>query len=154
MTSRGAGPVDPGRPSVVLYTAQWCSVCAQVAPLVDQVAQRYPNVDLLTVDVEEPGDRPVPVKGVPTLAALAANGEPVGHKIGSVTEAEIVQLFEGATTASRVRGTVDSTTRLIRIGAAAALLLLGATSSAPALIVIGIGAGIWGTYDLVVPPRT
>lgn len=154
MTDRGAGPVDPGRPSVVLYTAKWCSVCAQVAPLVGQVAQRYPAVNLLTVDVEEPGDQPVPVKGVPTLAALSANGESLGRKTGSLTEAEVVQLFEGASSANRIRGTIDSTTRLIRVGAAAALLILGTTSAAPALIVIGVGAGIWGTYDLIAPQRT
>lgn len=149
MTDRGAGPGQPGRPSVLLYTAQWCSVCAQVAPLVEQVAERYPDVSLRMIDVDNPGETPVPVKGVPTVTAVLGNGEVTGRKTGTLNESEIVQLFEAADSATRIRGSIDATTRLIRLGSGTALIALGLASAAPVLIVLGACAVGWGTYDLL-----
>ena len=50
-------------------------MCAAVSPVVDDVATRYPEVELVVVDVDAPGAELGSVKGVPTMAAITGDAE-------------------------------------------------------------------------------
>jgi thiol-disulfide isomerase/thioredoxin len=149
LSALSADPAGPGRPSVIFYTARWCSVCAGVAPIVEVVAQRHPGVALVAVDVDTPGVDLGTVKGVPTMVAVSSDGTTTGRRTGAATEDQIEALFAAAADGTDIIGTMDPTTRLIRIGAGVALGVGGLASAAPLVGALGLGSLIWGTYDLV-----
>ena len=122
-----------------------------MAPVVNDVADRYPNVDLIVVDVDAPGAELGSVKGVPTMTAITADGTTTGRSTGAAGEAQIISMFEAATTGTRIRTTMDPTTRLIRIGAGVALGVDGIASAAPLVAILGAASFVWGTYDLLAP---
>ena len=56
---------------VVKFGAPWCGPCKALAPLLDQVAQQYPNVSFVEVNVDESPmlAAQFSVRSLPTLMA-------------------------------------------------------------------------------------
>ena len=134
-------------PTVVLYTAGWCRVCADVAPRTRRIAEDYETVHFATVDVEQHPD--APVMGVPTLTVRDGDGAETARKVGALSDSEIEALFEAAVTGRRHAGSTDRQTRAIRVAAGAALVTLGILSSSLIVALLGVAAGAWGVADLV-----
>lgn len=70
---------------VACLCAQWCGVCRDYAAVFHQLAQRYPQMRFVWVDIEDAADRvdPVEVENFPTLL-IACGAEP--RFFGSLTQ--------------------------------------------------------------------
>ncbi|KAJ3220247.1 hypothetical protein HDU67_003262 [Dinochytrium kinnereticum] len=75
--------------TVVDFTASWCGPCKAVAPRFEQLADRYPNVNFLKVDVDE--QRGIAseheVRAMPTFQFFIS-----GKKVDEVVGADIVKV--------------------------------------------------------------
>ena len=59
------------------YEASWCHSCQQLKPIMEEIGQRYDDVDVVTIDVENDPDKATNnnVKGLPTLIFKDAGNE-------------------------------------------------------------------------------
>ena len=46
----------PAHLAVLYYTASWCGPCRAIAPTIDSLADEYPAVDFLKIDVDDYAD--------------------------------------------------------------------------------------------------
>eukprot|EP01026_Neomeris_dumetosa_P046260 TRINITY_DN39359_c0_g1_i5.p3 TRINITY_DN39359_c0_g1~~TRINITY_DN39359_c0_g1_i5.p3 ORF type:complete len:151 (-),score=29.42 TRINITY_DN39359_c0_g1_i5:273-725(-) len=78
-----------GKVVVVDFHAQWCGPCKAIAPQYEQLAQQYPDVIFLKVDVDQlPGiAQSCSVSAMPTFQAFVK-----GQKVGEVVGANIAGL--------------------------------------------------------------
>lgn len=74
--------------SIVDFYATWCGPCKAVAPLLEQFAAKYQNVQFLKVDVDESPDiaQEYNVSAMPTFV-LFKNSNSVGKIVGANIQA-------------------------------------------------------------------
>ncbi|WIA33850.1 hypothetical protein OEZ86_006954 [Tetradesmus obliquus] len=62
---------DPNAVAIIDFTAKWCGPCKAIAPIYEQLAQQYPGVKFLKVDIDNEGLMEVVqehgITGVPTF---------------------------------------------------------------------------------------
>ena len=77
---------------VELYSADWCSSCKVVYPIV----QSLENVEVEIIDVEKETDRAVSlgIRNIPVVRLLDKNGEQVHRFVGKVSKEEILSNLE------------------------------------------------------------
>lgn len=80
---------------VVLFTAKWSGPDKRLMPVLDSVAQSFPEVPLHKIDVDEHREyaKSCEIKGVPTIITFA-EGQIVKSQIGVVPKQEIEQFFK------------------------------------------------------------
>lgn len=76
-----------GKPSLMEFYANWCTVCQKMAPDIEQLKQQYAdkmNFVMLNVDNTKwlPEMLRYRVDGIPHFVFLSKNGEPVAQAIG------------------------------------------------------------------------
>lgn len=81
---------------LIKFEAPWCVPCKNIQPILDTVADRFPAVEFLKIDVEDEPEkaRTFNVRGLPTLVLLDGLGDILAIRTGTVTEAELVYLLE------------------------------------------------------------
>ena len=81
--------------AVVDFYADWCGPCKALAPILERVAERHPEVSIkkINVDEDESAAGRYGVKGIPTLVFLR-DGLEVGRIIGLASEKAIEDAFE------------------------------------------------------------
>jgi thioredoxin len=74
------------RAVIVDYTATWCGPCRRIAPLVEELAGKYPSIVFLKVDVDENEEtaKDQQVSSMPTFLVYR-NGINVDEMIGANT---------------------------------------------------------------------
>ena len=74
--------------SVFYFTADWCSPCKKVRPIVESMKQEGFQFQIIDVDLEESLVKQFSIKSVPTFILLDGNKE-IDRMTGSKTKEEL-----------------------------------------------------------------
>lgn len=97
VTSENFEQVKRSEKTVLLdFYADWCMPCRRLAPLIDQIAEEYPEYLICKVNVD---DEPAlasqfGVSSIPTLVVMRG-GEVISQSAGARPKHQILALLEG-----------------------------------------------------------
>jgi thioredoxin 1 len=138
-----------GRPVIVDFWATWCIPCKMTKPVLEKLAQEYTQkVDFLAINGDESPEvlKNFGVMGIPTVLAIR-EGKVIGRVTGAQNEAGYRTMFEALAEGKEVKIHLSSFDRLLRLGAGASLIIVGITTGAWFLAVIGGFVTFLGVYD-------
>lgn len=85
-----------GRPTLVEFYADWCESCLAMAPAMEDLERRHPELDVVLLNVDNPVWEPQllqwQVNGIPHLELFGADGQDRGQAIGRRQPQELEQL--------------------------------------------------------------
>lgn len=84
--------IDSGEIVIVDYFATWCGPCKMLHPVFDEVAQKYPNVNFVRLNVDEYLDfvEEQNVQNLPTIVAYK-NGREIARSVGYVNKDSLIE---------------------------------------------------------------
>ncbi len=140
---------ESDKPVIVDFWASWCVPCMRAKPILDKLAIEYGDkVIFLPVNADNSREilEQFRVFGIPTVVTLR-NGKEVGRITGAQNEAGYRSLFEALANDREVKVSLTPFDRMLRLGAGAAFVIIGVSTSN--WFVAGIGAilAFLGMYD-------
>ncbi len=84
ITSKGNVLVD--------FFANWCGPCKNMAPILDKLSRKYPNVKIVKIDVDKFPELASGVKNIPVLR-LYKDGRQVYSKPGALSLSQLTALM-------------------------------------------------------------
>ena len=78
------------------FYADWCGPCKMVSPIVDQIAEEYPQYLIAKVNVDEQPSIAAQfgVMSIPTLVVIE-NSTIINQAVGARPKAQIIAMLEG-----------------------------------------------------------
>lgn len=75
---------------MVDFWAAWCGPCKMLSPIVDQIAEEYPEIKVCKVNIDEEPSLAIDYKvmSIPTLLVFK-NGEKINMSIGVQSKSDI-----------------------------------------------------------------
>ena len=87
--------LNADKPVLVDFWASWCGPCRMFAPIIDAVAEEYPDevkVGKIKVDEENELAQQYRVASIPTLI-MFKNGEAAKRSVGVISKEDVVSMF-------------------------------------------------------------
>jgi len=83
------------KPVLVDFWATWCGPCQMMGPIVSQIAEEHPEIEVGKVDVDECEGLAMRyrVASIPTLM-LFKNGELVDKNVGAIPKAKLEEFIK------------------------------------------------------------
>ncbi|MBH8555969.1 thioredoxin family protein [Nostocaceae cyanobacterium CENA357] len=97
--------ISNGKPSIVEFYADWCTVCQKMAPDIAELEQQYADkVNFVMLNVDNTKWLPEMLKyrvdGIPHFVFLAKNGEAIAQAIGDQPRLVMASNLDGLVTGS------------------------------------------------------
>jgi thioredoxin 1 len=140
---------EAGKPVVIDFWATWCAPCMMTKPILEKLGREYDGkVKFMPINADDSRDvlEQFKVFGIPTVITLR-DGKEVGRVTGAQNEAGYRAMFEALAEGKEVKVPMTTFDRILRLGAGAAFLIGGISSSNWLLAGIGAIIAFLGFYD-------
>ena len=81
---------------ILYFSAPWCGPCKVMSPLIEQMEKQGKiKVKKVNVDYDAVLPQKYAIRSVPTLVLTDLNGTEIKRKIGSLSEQQILDFYNG-----------------------------------------------------------
>ena len=87
--------LNNGQPTIIEFYADWCKVCQEMAPSIQIIKEKYVDIDIILLNVDNPKwldlIEKYQVNGIPQLNFFDINGNQAGRLIGLKNKEDLMQ---------------------------------------------------------------
>ena len=137
------------KPIVVDFWAPWCMPCKMTKPILESLGKEFADkVEFLPINADHSREvlEHFKVIGIPTVLTIR-NGDVAGRVTGAQNESVYRAMFDALAEGKEVKIPMSPFDRMLRLGAGAALVVYGISSSNWLVLGIGVIVAFLGVYD-------